>query len=68
VTLSNHRENGDGERDGDGGGVQNVVRCANCTLQKLGKTVGWRWQNVTISEKMAAIHPKHFEEMEYFRV
>ena len=47
---------------------QNIVKFAKYTLQKLGKTVGWRWQNVTISEKMAAIHPKHFEEMEYFRV
>jgi len=47
---------------------QNTEKIANCTLQKLGKTVGWRWQNVTMSEKMAAIHPKHFEEMEYFRV
>lgn len=42
MTLSNHRENGDGERDGDGGEVQNVVRYANCTLQKSGEIVGWR--------------------------
>ena len=44
MTLSNHRENGDGERDGDGGEVQNVVGYANYTLQKLGKIVGWKWQ------------------------
>lgn len=36
----NSREDGDGERDGDGGEGVNVLGYANCTLQKSKKIVG----------------------------
>lgn len=41
--LSNHentREDGNGEREGDGREVQIVVRFANCTCKIMGKLLG----------------------------